>query len=213
MQIAELFLPCIGETNRVMEGQIHSETKLILGLRNSEEPVFAMVYDAYKNKLYSFAWRFLKNKELSQEIVQETLISLWTNRQQLDINFPLGPYLYTIARRLTLNALRNAATAVAAREKLWLDLSEAHNETEEAVLLADLQEFTDLSVAKLPKQQQLVFKMSRYEGLSHEEIATKLKISRHTVNNHLVEALKNLRQQFKESGISYSILLGWLFLK
>lgn len=196
-----------------MEGQIHSETKLIIGLRNSEEPVFAMVYDAYKTKLYSFAWRFLKNKELSQEIVQETLISLWTNRQQLDINLPLGPYLYTIARRLTLNALRNAATAIAAREKLWLDLNEAHNETEEAVLLADLQEFTDQSVAKLPKQQQLVFKLSRYEGLSHEEIAERLNISKNTVNNHLVEALKNLRQQFKESGISYGILLAWLLLK
>lgn len=196
-----------------MEVQVHSDTELILGLRNSEEPVFAMVYNTYKTKLYSFAWRFLKNKELSQEIVQETLISLWTNRHNLDVSYPLGPYLYTIARRLTLNVLRNAATAGAAREKLWLDLNEAHNETEEAVLLADLQEFTDQSVAKLPKQQQLVFKLSRYEGLSHEEIAAKLNISKNTVNNHLVEALKNLRQQFKESGISYGILLGWLFLK
>ncbi|MNY26377.1 ECF RNA polymerase sigma factor SigW [compost metagenome] len=172
-----------------------------------------MVYNTYKTKLYSFAWRFLKNKELSQEIVQETLISLWTNRHNLDTSYPLGPYLYTIARRLTLNVLRNAATAGAAREKLWLELNEAHNETEEAVLLADLQEFTDQSVAKLPKQQQLVFKLSRYEGLSHEEIAARLKISKNTVNNHLVEALKNLRQQFKESGISYTLLLGWLFLK
>ena len=196
-----------------MEVQVHSDTELILGLRNSEEPEFAMVYNTYKTKLYSFAWRFLKNKELSQEIVQETLISLWTNRHNLDISYPLGPYLYTIARRLTLNALRNAATAGAAREKLWLDLNEAHNETEEAVLLADLQEFTDQSVAKLPKQQQLVFKLSRYEGLSHEEIAARLKISKNTVNNHLVEALKNLRQQFKESGISYTLLFGWLFLK
>lgn len=196
-----------------MEGQIHSETKLIIGLRNSEESVFAMVYDSYKTKLYSFAWRFLKNKALSQEVVQETLINLWTNRHQLDVNYPLGPYLYKIARRLTLNVLRNAATAGAAREKLWSDLGEAHNETEEAVLLADLQEFTDQSVAKLPKQQQLVFKLSRYEGLSHEEIAARLNISKNTVNNHLVEALKNLRQQFKESGISYSILLAWLFLK
>ncbi|WP_316815126.1 RNA polymerase sigma-70 factor [Pedobacter nyackensis] len=196
-----------------MEGQIHSETKLILGLRNSEEPIFAMVYNTYKTKLYSFAWRFLKNKELSQEIVQETLISLWTSRHQLDPRYPLGPYLYTIARRLTLNALRNAATAGIAREKLWSDLNEAHNETEEAILLADLQEFTDQSVAKLPRQQQLVFKLSRYEGLNHDEIAAKLNISKNTVNNHLVEALKNLRQQFRESGISYSILIGWLLLK
>jgi RNA polymerase sigma-70 factor (family 1) len=196
-----------------MEGQVHSETKLILGLRSSDEATFAIVYNIYSAKLYSFAWRFLKNKELSQEIVQETLISLWTNRLNLDTKYPLGPYLYTIARRLTLNALRNAATAGLAREKLWLSINEAHNETEEAVLLADLQELTDQSIAKLPKQQQLIFKLSRYDGLSHEEIANKLNLSKNTVNNHLVEALKNLRKQFKDSGILYGILIAWLFLK
>ncbi|MEJ2883245.1 RNA polymerase sigma factor [Pedobacter sp. GR22-6] len=188
----------------------HSETELITGLRNDEAQAFERVFHTYKGKLYSFSWRFLKNRELCEEIVQETLINLWTNRHQLDLNYPLGPYLYTIARRLTLNALRNAATAGSAREKLWKDLQEAHNETEEAILLADLMEFAEQAVAKLPKQQQLVFKLSRYEGLSHEEIAEKLNLSKSTVNNHLVEALKNLRHHFKNSGISYGLLLAYL---
>ena len=188
----------------------HSETELITGLRNDDEHAFEQVFKLYKGKLYSFAWRFLKNRELSEEIVQESLINLWTNRHQLDENYPLGPYLYTIARRLTLNALRNAATAGSAREKLWNELQEAHNETEEAILLADLVEFAEQAVSKLPKQQQLIFKLSRYEGLSHEEIAEKLQLSKSTVNNHLVEALKNLRIHFKNSGISYGLLLAYL---
>lgn len=196
-----------------MNVETQEEDQLIAGLRNSEESAFALVFNIYKAKLYSFAWRFLKNRELSEEIVQETLIILWTKRLTLDIKYPLGPYLYTIARRLTLNALRNAATAGAAREKLWANLKEAHNETEEAILLADLEEFTVQSVSKLPSQQQLVFKLSRYEGLTHDQIAEMLNLSKSTVNNHLVEALKNLRQQFKNSGISYGILLAWLFLK
>lgn len=196
-----------------MNVETHKEDQLIAGLRDSDESTFALVFNIYKAKLYSFAWRFLKSRELSEEIVQETLIILWTKRLDLDIKYPLGPFLYTIARRLTLNALRNAATAGAAREKLWSDLKEAHNETEEAILLADLEEFTEQSVSKLPNQQQLIFKLSRYEGLTHDQIAEMLNLSKSTVNNHLVEALKNLRQQFKNSGISYSILLAWLFLK
>lgn len=196
-----------------MAVEIVSEDLLIEGLRNSEEPAFAIVFNTYKTKLYSFAWRFLKERALCEEIVQETLIILWKNRLELDDRYPLGPYLYTIARRLILNALRNAATAIAAREKLWLNLSAAHNDTEDAMLLADLEEFTAQAVAKLPSQQQLVFKLSRYEGLTHDQIAEMLNLSKSTVNNHLVEALKNLRQQFKNSGISYGILLAWLFLK
>ncbi|RQO74619.1 RNA polymerase sigma-70 factor [Pedobacter sp. KBW06] len=201
----------MGEFNMITG--VHGEVGLIEGLRNSEEPVFAVVFEKYKSKLYSFVWRFLKDSVLCEEIVQETLIILWTNRLNLDVSYPLGPYLYTIARRLTLNALRNAATAGQAREKLWLNLNEAHNETEEAILLADLQELTEQAVAKLSSQQQLIFKLSRYEGLSHEEIAEKLQLSKHTVNNHLVEALKNLRKHFKHSGVSYSILLAWLMIK
>jgi RNA polymerase sigma-70 factor (family 1) len=193
-----------------MAVEIISEDKLIAGLRNSEEPVFAVVFNTYKTKLYSFAWRFLKDRTLCEEIVQETLITLWTNRLELDPKYPLGPYLYTIARRLTLNILRNAATAGAAREKLWMRLGEAHNETEDAVLLADLEEFTEQTLAKLPKQQQLIFKLSRYEGLTHEQIAARLNISKNTVNNHLVEALKNLRKHFRNSGIAYGILVAWM---
>jgi RNA polymerase sigma-70 factor (family 1) len=184
-----------------------NETELIIGLRNSEEPMFAIVFKIYKSKLYSFAWRFLKNRELSEEIVQETLLTLWSHRLTLKTDYPLGPYLYTIARRLTLNALRNAATATAAREKLWVNLNEAHNETEESVLLADLSEFIDKAIVKLTPQQQTVFKLSRYEGKSHEEIAALLNISKNTVNNHLVEGLKSLRLDMKNSGISYGMLL------
>lgn len=191
----------------------HSESELVAGLRNNEEPVFTIVFKNYRSRIYSFAWRFLKHRELCEEIVQETLINLWINRHQLDPKYPLGPYIYTIARRLTLNVLRNAATAGAAREKLWIDLQEAHNDTEETILLTDLQEFTEQAVSKLPNQQQLIFKLSRYEGLSHDEIAKTLNLSKHTVNNHLVEALKNLRKHFKNSGISYSMLIVWLLLK
>lgn len=196
-----------------MNVETNEEGRLIQDLLNSDESAFALVFNIYKSKLYSFAWRFLKNRELSEEIVQETLIILWTNRLTLDIKYPLGPYLYTIARRLTLNALRNAATADAARAKLWADIKQAHNDTEEAILLADLEAFTEQSISKLPARQQLIFKLSRYEGLTHDQIAETLNISKNTVNNHLVEALKSLRKQFKDSGISYSVLIGWFFLK
>jgi RNA polymerase sigma-70 factor (family 1) len=208
-----MFITRASEKAIRMKAKIHSDIKLIEGLRNSEESIFAIVFNIYKVKLYSFAWRFLKDRALCEEIVQETLINLWTNRHNLNPDYPLGPYLYTITRRLTYNALRNAATAVAAREKLWIDLQEAHNETEESILLTDIQEFTEQAIAKLPAQQQVVFKLSRYEGLNHEEIATRLNLSKHTVNNHLVEALKSLRKHFKNSGISYSLLVGWLLLE
>lgn len=183
-----------------------SESELILLLSNSDEKAFSIVYKRYSNRIYTFAYRFLKNREQSEEIVSETFLNLWVNRQKLDNTYPVGPYLYTIARRLTLNMLRHTAISRVAQEKLWLAFNESHNETEEAILMADLECFTNQSIINLPKQQQTVFCLSRQEGLTYEEIATKLNISRNTVKNHLVEALKNMRVQFSKSYTSIFIL-------
>ncbi len=66
-------------------------------------------------------------------------------------------------------------------------------------MLDDLERFTEEVLARLPKQQQLVFRMSRQRELSYDEIAEELHISRNTVKNHLVAALKTLRTQLHKA--------------
>ncbi|MES2276543.1 MAG: RNA polymerase sigma-70 factor [Bacteroidota bacterium] len=189
------------------------ETDLIARLSNGDETAFAAVYEIYSRRLYYFAYRFLKNKEQSEEIVSESFLHLWLNKHKLDTSYPIGPYLYTIARRLTLNVLRSIATSKAAQEKLWLSFNEAHNETEEAIFVADLERFSEESIIKLPKQQQHVFRLSRHDGLSYDEIADKLDISRNTVKNHLVQAVKNLRVQISRSHFGTLLLIIALLQK
>ncbi|MEJ7694135.1 sigma factor-like helix-turn-helix DNA-binding protein, partial [Daejeonella sp.] len=63
----------------------------------------------------------------------------------------------------------------------------------------DLQRFTEKVLIKLPKQQQLVYRMSRQQDLSYDEIAEELLISRNTVKNHLVAALKTLKSQLQKA--------------
>jgi RNA polymerase sigma factor (sigma-70 family) len=88
-------------------------------------------------------------------------------------------------------------------EKMWLNCQTTTNETEEGILLEDLERFTEQVLGSLPKQQQLVYRMSRQQELSYDEIAEELNISRNTVKNHLVSALKTLRTQLQKA---FSIL-------
>nr|WP_183559998.1 RNA polymerase sigma-70 factor [Mucilaginibacter sp. SP1R1] len=184
-------------------------------LKNDDQAAFHQLYNIYSKRLYNFIFRFLKNKELSEEVVQESFLSLWVNRAKLNESYPVGPYLFTISRRLTLNALRQSTISKAGQEKLWESLTYLHNDTEEAILLNNLQEFAETAFKNLPKQQQLVFRLSREEGLTYDEIADRLQISRNTVKNHLIAALKNLRTQFSRSDIVYLafVTLSWLFRK
>lgn len=173
-------------------GQI-SDFELITRIKDGDESAFRLVFDLYSGKLFNFSYRFLKDKEPCHEVVQEVFLSLWLNRAKLDPQFPVAPYLYTITKRLTLNVIRQVASSQCAVEKMWLNMQKVSNETEELILLDDLERFAASVLSQLPKQQQLVYRMSRHDDLTYDEIAQELNISRNTVKNHLVAALKTLR--------------------
>ncbi|MEJ7694134.1 sigma factor, partial [Daejeonella sp.] len=111
------------------------DSELISKIRDGEEAAFRIVFDKYSARLYNFSFRFLKNKEQCQEVVQEAFLSFWLNRAKLDESYPVAPFLYTITRRLTLNSLRKTANSETAINKLWVNMQKVSNETEEVVLL------------------------------------------------------------------------------
>jgi RNA polymerase sigma-70 factor (ECF subfamily) len=179
--------------------ELIGDFELITRIKEGDELAFRLVFDSYSSKLYYFSLKFLKEKEPCQEVVQEVFMNLWINREKLDTQYPIAPYLYTITRRLTLNVLRQVASSQIAMEKMWLNLQTTTNETEEHVFMEDLERFTEQVLVSLPKQQQLVYRMSRQQELSFDEIAEELNISRNTVKNHLVSALKTLRTQLQKA--------------
>ena len=162
-----------------------------------DESVFTAVYELYSEKVYRLAYRFLKDKEQSEEIVQETFINFWLGREKLDPAGDLWLYLYVISKRLSLNALRKIGRSSVLIEKLLQQISDLQNNTEEFIITHDLEQYIEKAIDKLPHQQQRGFKLSRIEGLSHKEIAEKLQISPNTVKNHMVEALKTLKKHLK----------------
>jgi RNA polymerase sigma-70 factor (family 1) len=187
--------------NKLVDG--NAIQQLIAG----DESAFTAIYELYSEKVYRLAFRFLKDKEQSEEIVQEAFINLWLSREKLNADGNMWLYLYVISKRLSLNALRQVGKSSNLVEKLLHQISELQNTTEEEVLAHDLEHYAEKVIEKLPRQQQLVFKLSRIEGLSHKEIAEQLQISPNTVKNHMVEALKTLKTHLKYSDFLYLIVL------
>jgi len=91
------------------------------------------------------------------------------------------------------------------------NIERSRNPIEEQLFASDIERLAEGVIATLPAQQQIVFKLSREQGLSYTEIAQKLQISPNTVKNHLVQALKKLRISL--SHISHSCLLVLLFIR
>lgn len=175
--------------------------ELIEAFKAGDEAAFKTVFDGNYQRLFTFAFKLLKNREQAEEVVHDAFLNVWTQRDRLDSTLPVLPYLYTATKRLALNSLRSIAASQRAVENLWNTIEEISNRTEEEIFSNDLQRITEKTIAILPRQQQQVFKMSRYEGLSYEEIAQQLNISKNTVRNHLSAALKSLRTQINEADI------------
>ncbi|MBB6126133.1 RNA polymerase sigma factor [Mucilaginibacter lappiensis] len=172
-----------------------------------DETVFRLVYGLYSSKIYKLAYRFLKDQELSEEIVQETFITFWLNRDKLDPDVDLWPYLYVITKRLSINSLKQIYKSTDNLKLLIQRTILEHNPTEEHMAAEDLKIFTQKIIDQLPRQQQLVFKLSRNEGLSYKEIADKLQISQHTVRNHMIQALKTLKTHLKSADLIFFLAI------
>ncbi|MBB6107546.1 RNA polymerase sigma-70 factor (ECF subfamily) [Mucilaginibacter lappiensis] len=172
-----------------------------------DETVFRLVYGFYSSKIYKLAYRFLKDQELSEEIVQETFITFWLNRDKLDPDVDLWPYLYVITKRLSINSLKQIYKSTDNLKLLIQRTILEHNPTEEHMAAEDLKIFTQKIIDQLPRQQQLVFKLSRNEGLSYKEIADKLQISQHTVRNHMIQALKTLKTHLKSADLIFFLAI------
>jgi len=187
-----------------------SEPELSQRLFEGDEAAFREVFNRFHKKVYQFSFSFLKNKEQSEEIVQDTFLNFWLYRKKLNIEYPIAPLLFTIARRTLIDTWRKTVASNSFKKQIIHSLQSSSNDTEEEVLARDLECFAKEALQQLNEHQQQIFKLSRYEGLSYEEIAERLHISTHTVKYHLVGALKIMRTHFSKYDSMYIYFIVFL---
>jgi len=193
-----------------MPSKVEVVSELVVRLIEGDEAAFRAIYDQLHARVFRLLTTLVKEREQAEELLQEAFVSLWLNRKKLDAAQPLYPYVYLTARRLAIDHFRRKMTEAEAKQQLLRQADGRSYETEEVVHAADLHRFTAEAIKTLPKQQQTVFILSRQEGLSYDEIAERLQISRNTVKNHLVSALKTLKVHFVKNNITYLYFLFFL---
>ncbi len=171
-----------------------SEKKLLLELRQGSPAAFDALYRSYAKRIYSFAWKFLKNREDCEGIVQSVFMKLWEKREQLDENSHLKAYLFRISKNLILNQVKRALFKDVVTHYL-----EGHHDRyidpEKEQHYRELVEILDRSIAQLPERRRTIFLLSRNDGLTHKEISERLEISVHTVDTQIRLATRFLREQ------------------
>lgn len=177
-----------------------STNNILKYLINGDQLAFKWVYDQYSPSLYQLVFNILKDKEHTDEVIQDSFLQLWNNRLKLLSDSNIKVYLFVLCRNNSFNRLK-----ILNRERSrFVDLSKVDIEN---INFAEVDKLTEREVKetleylinKLPARQREVFRLSRIDGLSYYEIAEKLHISKNTVKNHLIAALKAMKEDLKKA--------------
>lgn len=168
------------------------ETTWLTALREGDEKAFEKIYLNYYKKTLYFLTGLVKCEEDAKELTQEVFIKLWTNRESINPAWSVHSYMYTIARNTAFNFLKHKLVEISYLNECP---TQVETETSEDILFAkEIALLIDMTVEQMPPQRQLIYKMSRNEGLEKEEIAARLHISKKTVENQLSLALRELKR-------------------
>ena len=163
-------------------------------LRDNPEQALHDMYEKYYATLCFQVMTILKDKSISEDIVQEVFFEIWKKREELVLQQSIEAYLKRSCRNRTLNYLRDNTVK-------WLDESNLDElEDPEFNYLEQLsaEELTikiKNVIAELPDKCGVVFSLSRFEDMTYSEIANALSISLKTVENQISKALKILRKE------------------
>lgn len=164
-------------------------------IRNGDEEAFEKLFSQYYSQLCAFAVNILDSRELAKDCVQEIFLKIWRNRENWQINYSVSVYLYQAVRNQALNRIEKRNTNRDYTRKYYeqgFHKREREQPTrQEKKLVAEVWE----TVQTMPRRRRTVFELHRKHGLSYKEIAFVMDIARKTVENHMGQALKDIRQK------------------
>ena len=168
-----------------------TERILLTNLSHGDAKAFESLFMLYFPKLKLFLSGFLDSEAEAEDLAQDVFVKLWQNRLSLAEVENLNAYLYRIAKNTLYTYLDRSYSpnTIPMEESFHIASVE---ELEEIVFAKELEELIEVTIEKMPPKRKAIFCMSRKQGLSNDEIAFQLNISKRTVETHISAALTDL---------------------
>jgi len=188
--------------------QAKSDEELISILRDGNASVIAELYERYWKFLLAKAFDRLKSREDAEEIVQELFVKIWRRRKGIQLKYSFKTYIlaslrYEILHYIAKQQYRKDDISLNSSElsEFWVQDEDFHS-----LEMKQLQEKIEQVIDTLPEKCKIIFKMSRNDGMSANQIANELNLSPRTIETQIGKALKVLKKHFKGPD-SYILML------
>jgi len=186
-----------------------NSTTLVERIKNGDLKAFQNLYELYFRKALSTALLLVKDQAWAEDIVQDVFTIVWDKREKLIVEMDIWYYIFVLTRNNSISKLRAVQKDQKLKKQLYISLNAQKSYQEDYRSEVEIALKIDLAKSILSPQQRLVYDLCKEEGLSYQQVADRLSISKNTVKNHMVSSYKLLRQ-YVERDIIYLIIL---FLK
>lgn len=187
-----------------------SEQRWLALLKAGDEGALRRIFDRYYPLIVGDIYRLLLDEDSCQDIAQEVFVELWKKRAELDIHTSLRAYLRRAAVNKAINYLKSSRRiALEESDQLTGAADTSERDISRKKEQETLEEALHAAIETLPEKCRIVFSLSRFEQLSHREIADQLGISVKTIENQITKAMKLLREALlKHGGLSPVVILA-----
>ena len=172
-----------------------TENALIESFRSGDEFAFVGLYNRYKGPVYAFCYKMLMDSDAAKDVMQETFLRVYENRERLMKSDAFKSWLFTIARNQCLNSLRRSGRHVALPDAK--DLPPVSDTPFTRMEKSEQIRFVTRFLESLPPEYREVIILREYQNLSYEEIAAVTRSTLSAVKSRLFKARKKLAQQME----------------
>lgn len=169
---------------------------LLSAVQRGDQKAFDTLFRRYYPMLCAYGHRFVELED-AEEIVEDSLLWIWENRETLVIESSLNSYLFKMVYRRALNKLAHIDATQRADTRFYEEMQEILQDTD-YYQVEELTRRIEEAVAALPESYREAFVMHRFRDMSYKEIAETLGVSPKTIDYRIQQALKQLRTDLKD---------------
>ena len=163
-------------------------------LAHDDRAVFDRLFEMLYPKVKYFVLSMCHDEDEAENLTQDIFLKLWTKRERLRDIDNLDAYVFTVAHHEALNFIRHSLVLTTTPIDTTAKSQADSDDTERDMEYRQLLDMVYAEISRMPEKRRRIFMMSREDGLSNQEIADRLGLSRRTVEAHISAALRDLRR-------------------
>lgn len=176
-----------------------TEEKLLLkALGDSDKRAFAVLYNMYAGKCLGFVQSLIKDSDAAKDITHDIFVKVWLKRELISKVDSFSSYLFRMVKNAVMDKLESEVIRRHFVTEHLISSDNFRSYVDESVSVDELQMLIFKAVNNMPEQRRRIFTLSRYKGMSNAEIAKMFDINVRTVENHITNALADIRLMLAE---------------